>query len=63
MDEDEIKRLPPDEIVNDETAEDLLDSPNMQPYVRLAMAGLQEKHIESRLRAIRDLPLEKRYIW
>jgi hypothetical protein len=63
MDEDEIKHLPPGEIHSDETAGELLDSPEMQPYMRLAMAGLQGFDIEPQLQALRELPLEKRYIW
>ena len=44
-------------------AEDLLESPEMQPYVRLAMAGLKGANVDSELQAIREMPLERRYIW
>ena len=63
MDKDEIKRIPASQIRSDEPAEDLLDSPEMQPYMHVAMAGLQGEDIELELQAIRELPLEKRYIW
>jgi hypothetical protein len=63
MDEDEIKRIPPSKIHFDESARDLLSSPDMQPYVRLAMAGLQGSNVDQQLQAIREIPLEKRYIW
>ena len=63
MDEDYIKRIPSDQLKADETAEDLLDSPEMQPYIRLAMAGLNGADVQPQLDALRDLPLELRYIW
>lgn len=63
MDEDDIKHLPRSEIRSDESARELLDSPDMQPYVRLAMAGLKGANVESELAAIREMPLERRYIW
>ena len=63
MDEDDIKRIPPGEVHSDESARDLLSSPDMQPYVRLAMAGLKGANVDSELRSIRDMPLERRYIW
>jgi hypothetical protein len=63
MDEDDIKRIPASEIHSDESARDLLSSPDMQPYVRLAMAGLKGANVDSELRTIREVPLERRYIW
>jgi hypothetical protein len=63
MDEDDIRWIPPDQLKSDESAEDLLDSPEMQPYLRLAMAGLKGTDVEPQLQALRELPLEKRYIW
>ena len=63
MDEDDIKRIPPEQIKSEETAEDLLDSPEMQPYVRLAMAGLKGADVQPELDALREIPLERRYIW
>jgi hypothetical protein len=52
-----------DKSNSDEAAADLLNSPNMQPYLRLAMAGLQGSDIQPELRAIAEMPLEDRYIW
>ena len=63
MNEDETKRIPLGEIHSDESARDLLNSPDMQPYMRLAMAGLKGANIDSELRVIREMPLERRYIW
>jgi hypothetical protein len=63
MDEDDIKHLPASQIRSDESARDLLNSPDMQPYMRLAMAGLQGANVDQELQAIRETPLERRYIW
>jgi hypothetical protein len=63
MDEDDIKRIPASEIHSDESARDLLNSPDMQPYMSLALAGLKGANVDSELRTIREMPLERRYIW
>jgi len=63
MDEDKVKRISPDQLTSEEGVAELLDSPEMQPYVRLAMAGLQGSDVQPQLHAIAELPLEKRYIW
>jgi hypothetical protein len=35
----------------------------MQPYMRLAMAGLKRANVDQELQVIREMPLERRYIW
>jgi hypothetical protein len=63
MDEDEIKRVPIGDLKSEDGVDELLDSPEMQPYIRLAMAGLQSTDVQPQLQALAELPLEKRYIW
>jgi hypothetical protein len=43
--------------------DELLDTPEMQPYIQLAMAGLKGTHVEPELKVLCELPLERRYIW
>jgi hypothetical protein len=38
-------------------------SPDMEPYLRLIMAEMREVDPTSELEEIRQLPLEKRYVW
>ena len=64
MDEDKsIKGVPISSLSREEGVEELLDSPDMQPYIQLAMAGMSGSDVQPQLQAIRELPLEKRYIW
>lgn len=63
MDEDDIRWIPPDQLKSEEPAENLLDSPEMEPYLSLAMAEMRGADMEAELQALRALPLEKRYIW
>jgi len=44
-------------------AEDLLDSPEMEPYVNLAVAMVKGEKVDSALKELAVLPLEKRYTW
>ena len=61
--DDEIRQVPLSELKSEEGAHDLATSPNMEPYLRLAMAELQAADLGPELETIRRLPLEKRYIW
>jgi hypothetical protein len=63
MDADETKYVPIKDLKVEEGAEDLLDSPLMQPYLKAAMALLQNKDSSSVIAEIAALPLEKRYVW
>ena len=44
-------------------AEDLLDSPEMQPYMNLMLATIQGQDTGPALAELAALPLEKRYVW
>jgi hypothetical protein len=64
MDEEKpIKRVPLCSLSSEDGVDELLDSPEMEPYVELAVAGLQGSNVQRQLQAIAELPLEKRYIW
>ena len=51
------------DIVSEDGAHELATSPDMQPYLRLIKAGLQDKDTTPHVEKIAALPLEKRYIW
>jgi hypothetical protein len=55
--------IPIGDIVSEDGAHELATSENMQPYLRLLKAGLQDKDTTSQVEEIAQLPLEKRYIW
>lgn len=62
-DDDNIKRMPIKNLISEDGADELLDSPEMQPYMKLAMAAMQGSDPSAELESLRQLPLEKRYIW
>jgi hypothetical protein len=62
-DDDPIKQVPIRDLKIDPAAEDLIDSPAMEPYVKLAVAMMGHKDAGPALREIIALPLEKRYTW
>ncbi len=62
-DDDPIKQVPIGDLKVDPTAEDLMDSPAMEPYVNLAIAVMGHKDVGPAVEAITALPLEKRYTW
>lgn len=47
----------------EEEARELLDSPLMRPYMRLALAVASGEKIRPALEEIAALPLEQRYVW
>jgi hypothetical protein len=55
--------IPIRDIVREDGAHELATSENMQPYIRLALAVLQDADPTLRLEEVAALPLEKRYIW
>jgi hypothetical protein len=61
--EDEIRQVPLRELKSEEGTHDLATSPNVDSYLRLAMAKVQGADLGPELEAIRGLPLEKRYTW
>jgi len=63
MSKKKIQRVPIKAIVSEDGAHELVTSPDMQPYLRLIKAGLQDKDTTPHFEEIAALPLEKRYIW
>jgi hypothetical protein len=60
---DSPKQVPIRDLKIDPTAEDLIDSPAMEPYVKLAVAVIAHKDVRAAVEEISALPLEKRYTW
>src|ERR1700733_12503207 len=60
---DEQPKIPITKILSEDGAHELATSPNMQPYLRLITAGLQDQDITGHMEEIAALPLEKRYVW
>ena len=63
MDSQQPESIPIKDIVSEDGAHELVTSPNMQPYLRLIKAGLQNHDITSHIEEIAAIPLENRYIW
>jgi hypothetical protein len=63
MDPHEIHNVPVKDLKIDPLAEDLLDSPAMQPYMDLAVAMMGQRDVGPATAEIAALPLEKRYVW
>ena len=61
--DDPIKNIPTRDLKIDPTAEDLLDSPAMQPYMKLALAVMGHTDPNPAVAEIAALPLESRYTW
>ena len=61
--DDDIRQVPLTDLHAEEGAEALSTSPEMEPYLRLAIAELQGVDPGPELEAIRRLPLERRYVW
>jgi hypothetical protein len=62
-DENDIKRIPINELRQEDGAHELATSPDMELYLDFAMAVMQDADLTAELEAIRLLPLEKRYVW
>lgn len=60
---DPAKRIPIADLKMSPEAEDLLDSPALQPYMNLAMAVMGHKDPRPAIEEISALPLEQRYTW
>ena len=58
-----LKMVALDNLVVEEGAEEILSSPEMQPYLRYVEALLAGRELQPALEDIRQLPLEKRYVW
>ena len=63
LDDNPIKRVPINELHQEEGAHELATSPDMKPYLNFAAALMQGHDPEPELEAIRQLPLEERYVW
>jgi len=62
-DDEPIKQVPIRDLKVEPEAEDLIDSPAMEPYVKLALAVMGHKDVGPAIEALTALPLEKRYTW
>jgi hypothetical protein len=63
MADDNIERIPIKNLHQEDGAHELASSPDMEPYLNFAMALMQGNDPTPELDAIRQLPLEKRYVW
>ena len=61
--DDNPERIPIKKIRQEEGAEELASSPDMEPYLNFAVALMQGKDPTPELEAIRQLTVEKRYVW
>jgi hypothetical protein len=63
MSDKKPKSIPLNKLISEDGAHELATAPDMQPYLRLIKAGLQDRDTTPHLEEISALPLEKRYIW
>src|ERR1035438_7272187 len=61
--DDSIKRIPIKDLRQEPGAHELATSPDMKPYLDFIKAVIQDHDPAPELEAIRQLPLEKRYVW
>ena len=62
-DDNPATRVPINQLKADDLAEDLVSSPLMKPYLKLAEAMLRNDSGEDPVARIAELPLEERYVW
>ncbi len=62
-DSDDIKYVPIQDLHQEPGAHELATSPSMEPYLNFAAALMQGHDPEPELDALRQLPLEERYVW
>ena len=62
-DDNPIERIPIKDLRQEDGAHELATSPDMKPYLNFAKAVIQDHDPAPELEAIRQLPLEKRYVW
>jgi hypothetical protein len=60
---DDSKQLPIRDLKMEPGAEDMIDSPALEPYVKLALAVMGHKDIGPAVEEITALPLEKSCTW
>jgi hypothetical protein len=63
MSEEKPKPIPIKDLASEDGAHELATSPDMQPYLRLIKAGMQDHDTTPHMEEIAALPLEKRYVW
>ena len=63
MADDYIEPIPIKDLRQEEGADELASSPDMEPYLNFAIALMQGADPAPELEAIRQLPVEKRYVW
>ena len=59
----EFDVIPVSQLRSEEGAEELMSTPEMQPYLRLGEAAILHQDLGPSLREIAEIPLEKRYLW
>jgi hypothetical protein len=62
-DDNPIKRVPINQLRQEDGAHELAESADMEPYLRLIIAEMRNADPRAELEALRQLPLEKRYVW
>src|SRR6202163_4815598 len=63
MSQDDIKKVPINQLRQEDGASELAESPDMEPYLNFIMAMMRGLDGKAELEALSKLPLEKRYIW
>jgi hypothetical protein len=63
MANDDIERIPINQIRQEDGAHELASSPDMKPYLDFIKAVIQNHDPSPALEAIGRLPLERRYVW
>src|ERR1700735_671139 len=63
MSDKKPKAIPIKDLISEDGAHELATSPDMQPYLRLIKAGMQDRDTTSHMEEIAAIPLEKRYVW
>jgi hypothetical protein len=63
MSEEKPKAIPLNKLVSEDGAHELATSPDMQPYLQLIKAGMQDRDTTPHMEEIAAMPLEKRYLW
>ena len=58
-----VNQIPIKDLKVETGAEELMGTPAMQPYMKLALAVMGHKDAGPAVEAIAALPLEKRYTW
>ena len=63
MSDKKPKAIPIKDLISEDGAHELATSPDMQPYLRLIKAGMQDRATTPHMEEIAAMPLEKRYVW